>query len=66
MIYAFLGSLFDPECEDVDHVEALQKMEAIERDVALSLMHNMAANIQSSQVWLFTPYHTGVSDAGLR
>ena len=54
MIYAFLGSLFDPICGDVNHVEALSNMESMDREVALMLMQNMAANMGDPQVGVFT------------
>ncbi|CAL8464812.1 g4347 [Coccomyxa elongata] len=44
-IYAFLGSLFDPDLVLIDHADVLAQMAPVDRETACLLMNNMAANI---------------------
>ncbi|KAK9832950.1 hypothetical protein WJX74_002529 [Apatococcus lobatus] len=51
LIYAFLGSLFDPNCGGIDHVDVLEEMKSIDRQTATLLMRNVISNLQSPEAW---------------
>ena len=46
-IYAFLGTLFDPN--ETDHTEKLNAMNPTDRDVVFALMQNLAINLTNRQ-----------------
>lgn len=52
LIYAFLGSLFDPSCGAIDHMDVLEEMKDIDRQTATLLMRNVISNLQSPEVSL--------------
>ena len=52
LIYAFLGSLFDPNCGGIDHMDVLEEMKDIDRQTATLLMRNVINNLQSPEVGL--------------
>lgn len=47
MIYAFLGSMFDPSCEGLTHAEVLSQMSATDQQAALLIIRNMVKNLNS-------------------
>ena len=52
LIYAFLGSLFDSDCNGVDHADVLEEMKTIDRQTTTLLMRNVICNLQSPEVRL--------------
>lgn len=50
LIYAFLGSLFDPSCASLDHMDVLDQMKDIDRQTATLLMRNVISNLQNPEV----------------
>lgn len=50
LIYAFLGSLFDPSCGGIDHLGVLDEMKDIDRQTATLLMRNVISNLQNPEV----------------
>ncbi|KAK9864879.1 hypothetical protein WJX84_009467 [Apatococcus fuscideae] len=51
LIYAFLGSLFDPSCASLDHMDVLDQMKDIDRQTATLLMRNVISNLQNPEAW---------------
>ena len=47
MIYAFLGSMFDPKCGNIPHSDILGQMSAIDRRATSLIVRNMAKNLAS-------------------
>ncbi len=54
LIYAFLGSLFDPACASFDHMDVLDQMKDIDRQTATLLMRNVISNLQNPEVSTFS------------
>ena len=50
IIYAFLGSLFDPVCASLNHMDVLDQMKELDRQTATLLMRNIISNLQNPQV----------------
>ncbi|EIE22859.1 hypothetical protein COCSUDRAFT_42447 [Coccomyxa subellipsoidea C-169] len=58
-IYAFLGSLFDPVCAQINHWDVLAQMAPVDRETACLLMHNLAANLGDSAAVAAHPHSAG-------